>query len=184
MKKYLIVIETTPTGFSAYSPDRSAASFHGRNRSRATSMKPAKIPRLRTILQLMLILFFFPIRSLGCTCQIYGDGSPRAFRHYAKIVFAGEVVEVKQTIESERENGASQYAVRFRVERYWKGPVPAEAVVHTDLHGCGPDFKVGTRYLVYAMGKTLETACTRTRILADADRDLRELGPGKDPKRN
>jgi hypothetical protein len=81
-------------------------------------------------------------------------------RHHAKAVFVGEVLEVR---ESKQTDEVTPYAVRFRVERYWKGVETNEITVHTDLHGCGPNLEVGNEYLVYAMSKQLETGCTRTR---------------------
>jgi hypothetical protein len=99
--------------------------------------------------------------------------------HRAKSVFVGEVVEIRKTSASDSEEGTSPFAVRLRVEKYWKGVKTIAVTVHVDLHGCGPAMKVGKKYLVFAMYKTLETACSGTKELAYADADLGALRPGK-----
>ncbi len=124
-----------------------------------------------------LALFLFPLLTNGCTCEIHGDGSPRSFMRHAKAVFVGEVLEVRETTPAERKEVPSPFE-RFRVERYWKGIKTIEITVHTDLHGCGPNLEVGKRYLVYAMGKELETARSGTKELTGASADLQALGPG------
>ena len=92
--------------------------------------------------------------------------------HHAKAVFAGEVLEVRAATKAEREEYSNSYIVRMRVERYWKGIKSGEITVETDMFGCGPNLQVGTKYLVYGMGKRLNTGCTRTRKLEFASEDL------------
>jgi hypothetical protein len=128
---------------------------------------------------LMVAALFAPSSARACVCLIHGDGSASAMMRDSKVVFFGEVLDVKGTTKWEQEDGVTQYAVRFRIERYWKGVKGSETTVHTDLHGCGPNLKVGHKYLVYAVGKGRETGCTRTRPIAEADEDLRALGAGK-----
>jgi hypothetical protein len=101
-------------------------------------------------------------------------------KRHAKVVFVGEVLEIAKTPKQELEAGATQYAVRFRVNRYWKSVKTSEVIVHTDMVGCGPHFEIGKKYLVYAFGETLETRFSRTKELAFADEDLRAIGPGKE----
>jgi|HubBroStandDraft_4_1064222.scaffolds.fasta_scaffold42289_3 hypothetical protein len=103
-------------------------------------------------------------------------------KRHAKAVFVGEVLEIASTPKAELKMGASSYAIRLRVERYWKGVRTREVTVHTDMVGCGPRFEVGRKYLVYGFGKELETANTGTRELQFVDKDLREIGPGKEFK--
>jgi len=103
-------------------------------------------------------------------------------KHHAKAVFIGAVVEVREATKAEREEYSNFYIVRMRAERYWKGIESGEVNVETDLTGCGPNRKVGTKYLVYGMGKRLNTSCTRTRMLEDAEKDLRALGRAKELK--
>jgi hypothetical protein len=133
---------------------------------------------------LAMAMLLAPSLSNACTCdEIYGDGSPRSMMHRAKAVFVGEVLSVTSTSQSDLADGVTPHSARFRVERYWKGVKAREITVHTDLYGCGPNLQVGRKYLVYASGKGLETACSRTRELGLANQDLRDIGPGKEFKR-
>lgn len=115
----------------------------------------------------------------ACTIEIRGDGTPRSMLHHAKSVFTGEVLEITST---PKEIEASSFAVRLRVNRFWKGVKTREVIVHTDMNSCGPHFDVGREYLVYGFGKELETRYSRTRELRFADEDLRAIGPGKELK--
>jgi hypothetical protein len=103
-------------------------------------------------------------------------------RHHAKAVFVGEVLEVRPATKAEREEYSNLYIVRMRVERYWKGIKSGEITVQTDMFGCGPKLEVGAKYLVYGMGKHLDTGCIGTRKVEYADKDLEALGPGKEYK--
>ncbi len=102
--------------------------------------------------------------------------------HHARAVFVGEVLEVREATRSEREEYSSPFIVRMRVERYWKGIKSGEINVETDMMGCGPYFRVGEKFLVYGIGKRLSTACSGTRRLVDAEKDLETLGPPKESK--
>lgn len=135
----------------------------------------------RFIVAMMLgsVLFLIPSPGRACTCEIYGDGSPRSKMHHAKAVFVGQVLEIREATTSEREEYSNAYIVRLRVERYWKGTKTNEVNVETDMTGCGPYFRVGEKFLVYGMGKRLNTACSGTRKLEYAEKDLEALGPGK-----
>ena len=115
-------------------------------------------------------LLLIPSLTNGCTCEVYGDGSPRSLMHHAKAVFVGEVLEVRKATKSEREEDSSPYIVRMRVERYWKGIKFGEINVETDMTGCGPYFRVGEKFLVYGMGKRLSTASSGTRKLENAEK--------------
>jgi len=127
-------------------------------------------------------LLQLPSVTKGCTCEFYGDGSPRSVMHHAKVVFVGEVLEVRKATKSELEEYSGPFIVRMRVERYWKRIKSGEINVETDMTGCGPYFRVGEKFLVYGMGKRLSTACSGTRKLEDAEKDLEALGPSKEFK--
>jgi hypothetical protein len=116
----------------------------------------------------------------ACTIEFRGDGSPGYMKSHAKTVFIGEALEITEMPKADLEIGASHYAVRLRVERYWKGVKTREVVVHTDMVGCGPQFEIGQKYLVCGFGRELETVNTGTRLLRYADKDLREIGLGKE----
>ena len=66
-------------------------------------------------------LFLIPSMACACTCEIYGDGSPRSTMRHARAVFTGEVLEVREATKPEQEENSNAYIVRMRVERYWKG---------------------------------------------------------------
>ena len=134
---------------------------------------------LRRVLVLLLAIFWAGITARPCTIEALGDDTPRSRLHYAKAVFVGEVVEIGSTPQAQQEQDASASAVRFRVERYWKGVKTKEMTVHSDLSGCGPSFTVGKKYLVYTRGKTLEASPLGAQELPNATEDLRLLGPGK-----
>jgi hypothetical protein len=102
--------------------------------------------------------------------------------HHAKAVFVGEVLEVRAATKAELEQYSNSFIVRMRVERYWKGIKSGEVTVETDMFGCGPNLEVGAKYLVYGIGKRLNTGCTGTRKLENADKDLKALGPCKEYK--
>jgi hypothetical protein len=127
----------------------------------------------------MPICLVVPARAYSCTCEVYGDGSPKSLKHRAKAVFIGQVLEVREATTSEREEHSNFFIVRMRVERYWKGVKSGEVNVETDMTGCGPYFRVGEKFLVCGMGKKLETACSSTRKLEYLENDLKTLGPPK-----
>jgi hypothetical protein len=137
--------------------------------------------KLLTIAAILLLTFFFaPTRGYSCECDFTGNGSPSSMKHHAKAVFIGEVLEVREATKEEREKYSNFYIVRMRVQRYWKGIKSVEVNVETDLTGCGPNLRVGEKYLVYGMGKRLNTSCTRSRKLGDAEKDIEALGRGKE----
>jgi hypothetical protein len=130
----------------------------------------------------ILASFLAPAKAYSCTCEIFGDGGPRSMKQHAKAVFIGEVLEVRAATKAEREEYSNAYIVRMHVERYWKGIKSDEVAVETDLTGCGPNLQVGEKYLVYGMGKRLDTSCTGTRKLEYAEKDLKALGRAKELK--
>jgi len=118
--------------------------------------------------------------ACSCTCKKVGDGGPLAMERHSAAVFVGQAIEVTEPTEAERQKNYYGVGVKFRVERYWKGVKTQEiVVVHTRFWCCHPALNPGKRYLVYAIGKNLETGCTRTVPIERAEEDLRVLGPGK-----
>ena len=81
----------------------------------------------------------------------------------------------------------SSAEVRLAVDSVWKGIDSAEAVVYTvpDADGCGVEFVVGHRYLVFARrnerGELVTWLCdgTREAYLKQAVEDRRVLGTGR-----
>lgn len=97
---------------------------------------------------------------------------PRSGRSTA--VFSGEVLEIK--------SGGNFLAVRFQVERFWKGVTTEEVSVSSDSTVESPHYRVGEKYLVFVglyEGKLFSGTCSRTRKLDYAQRDLDQLGEGR-----
>jgi hypothetical protein len=99
----------------------------------------------------------------------------------AKAVFIGEVLEIREATPQENRKHSYFFVVRMRVDQYWKGVKTHEVLVsgrgETGVC-CDIRLDVGQKYLVYAVSKDMSTACTRTALLAQADKDLKVLGPG------
>jgi hypothetical protein len=109
----------------------------------------------------------------------------------SRAVFLGEVTEiVKPRTNNPKAPSADQlYAVKFKVEKSWKGVESSEVVVLSDQGRAGCYswglFLKGEKYLVYAEKRTprgapLKTlavlfSCNRTASLTDASEDLKKL---------
>jgi hypothetical protein len=111
-------------------------------------------------------------------CDFAEPPPPEQARDEATAVFSGEVVDVGVLGETQ------EYAVRFSVERVWKGVSDTEVTVrtHIDEGICGYPFEDGETYLVYAYGEPDELSTAlyhRTRHWHAADEDLNALGPGR-----
>ncbi len=133
-----------------------------------------------------LFILFFIVGSLlvintshvsACLCGFPGDqASPLESLERSDAVFVGRVLDIDKKFLG------FEYNVRFEVEKYWKGISEKNVTIETDSGGgaCGYRFEKGEEYLVYAYGDdTLSTnRCSRTRLLANAQKDLLSLGDG------
>ena len=138
----------------------------------------------RASLTLMLLAAYLLSPSLAdaceCVCTKHWNTSPLAMKRHSSAVFVGEILEVRELTEAEKTSDPIGYAIRMRVERYWKGVETKEVVVRSRLGCCSPQmWDIGRKYLVYGVGKILATTCTRTMPLEDAKDDLQALGPAK-----
>ena len=115
-------------------------------------------------------------------------------------VFSGEVISEEYRDVKEGSMGEPREAkalfIRLRVKRWWKGNRDEEVDLYTSVRKY-PDgtqsfmaddfrFRKGENYLVYAYGqgeKLRTNGCTRTKKLADAEKDLLELGEGIVPEK-
>jgi hypothetical protein len=129
------------------------------------------------------LVALIPDCASACSCG--GSGAP--FREVAKgagssAVFSGEVIDA--------EKGPQISRFTFRVSKVWKGKQRETRTVSTPSYGaaCGYPFKEGKEYLVYAYwGPTgspprpslKEDACGPTKLLSEADANLRVLGNGE-----
>lgn len=113
----------------------------------------------------------------------------------ADVVFSGQVEKI-EAAPAEQAGPKHEWAgrkVTLRVAEFWKGRPGMTIDIYTaaSTNECGYAFERGQRYLVYAdkvteqgqaTGKFSTTRCDRTRPLAGAKDDLRELGRGHKPR--
>lgn len=153
-------------------------SFRARPRFRPSSVRTPVL-----VAAILLPLMAAAPAAEACSCAPPSD--PRAELEHADAVFSGRVLEVEPEGE---ERGFRRLAVRFALDRVWKGvPEGDEVTVRTAEQSatCGYAFEPGEEYLVYAYesdsGDELTTGlCTRNAPLAQAAEDLATLG---DPAR-
>jgi hypothetical protein len=105
----------------------------------------------------------------------------------SNAVFSGKVVEIKKVEESKNTDTTTntdyyEFKVKFKVETAWKTDLPETiTIINTDSKNS--HFKLGESYLVYAYvlhydNKNLRAhigCCTRTKLLSEAEEDLREF---------
>jgi len=110
-------------------------------------------------------------------------------------VFTGKVITEEYQPVKPTSAGGDVLTVKLAVERWWKGERKKEVTLYTQTirypNGLtsfmSEDFRfhVGERYLVYAKltARGLSTNnCRRTKALALAEEDLRDLGEGRLPE--
>jgi hypothetical protein len=134
-----------------------------------------------SVLSLFCSLAFMNV-ALACDCK--PAPPPKEALEAAAAVFEGKVLKVAPATER-------SLAVTFSITRTWKGVAEekVEVLTGTDDGNCGYKFKVGSTYLVYASGATVDEKtqlstgiCHRTRPVDKADEDFKELGKGKPPE--
>jgi len=136
------------------------------------------------LLPLLTALLFVSWSEVAHACKCVEPPPPSAALASAQAVFQGEVAAIKES--------GHELIVTLRVPKAWKGIDSAEEIrvlTRKDSAACGYPFAQGVHYLVYA--QALEPAqdgvelqvlrCGRTRPLAEAEEDLRELGLGAIP---
>ena len=112
----------------------------------------------------------------ACACSCLPPGPPKSELDRSEAVFAGKVMRIR------RKN--SEVRVKFKVMTSWKGEVNKKQVITTQINSaaCGYSFERGQQYLVYAskLGSNLLSTniCSRTKLLANAQEDVSELGEG------
>ena len=122
--------------------------------------------------------WLLPTRAEACSCV--APPAPKVALQRSTAVFEGKVVALERKPELHR------LTARFEVSRVWKGELTTRAEVSTIDVGsmCGYGFEVGSSYVVYAAGEATglsTSACTRTKVSADAKDDLTALGAGTVP---
>lgn len=157
-----------------------------------------RVKRAGSTLQFIVVVSFIlslPQDGLACSCV-----APRGKRalESSAAAFSGKVRRVEY-LDADGPRVEPRIVVTFEVYRSWKGPLSKRALVHTVYNKwtCeGYFFKEGKEYLVFAgknRGRAAErfapardtlgvNPCGATRPLAEAEEDLRELGPGRAPE--
>ena len=114
-------------------------------------------------------------------CKCGPISTKQAFQH-ADVAFRGELIEHRRG------------AAVFRVDEVWKGGLRTTVEFewrdgsHGDCDGFWPQLlKVGNKLLVFGTGDSQgyyrTSICLPTKFLTDADEDLKELGPGRPPRK-
>lgn len=131
----------------------------------------------------MALLTVRPSVTYACSCVVPAE--PLEALESSSAVFVGKVVNIKEprgTIIS----SADPVKVTFDVDSSWKGVEGNKVTMTTALSSasCGFEFVEGESYIVYAYandeddsGKLEASLCSRTKLLASASEDLKELGP-------
>jgi hypothetical protein len=138
------------------------------------------------LLPLLTTLLMMSWSEVAHACKCAEPPPPSAALESAQAVFEGEVAAITES--------GSELVVTLRVPRAWKGIDSAEEIrvlTRKDSAACGFPFAQGEHYLVYAQalepardGSALQVLrCGRTRALAEAEEDVRELGLGAIPVR-
>jgi len=112
-----------------------------------------------------------------CTCvPTYVNITARNEFNLAYAVFVGKVVAIKNTPPDK--NNQYVQTVTFQVTRAWKHDVNSSLIITNRIEGCINGFEKNEEWLVYAYKNqdgTLGTycCCSRTRLLANADDDVK-----------
>ena len=143
------------------------------------------------------VILFLQQVALGCSCR--GPRGKKALEG-AVAAFSGKVKKVEY-LDADQDRVEPRIIVTFEVYRSWKGPLNQSVILHTIYNKwtCeGYFFKEGKEYLIFAYRNREHVAqkfpsgkdtlgvniCGATKPLTDAEDDLRELGPGRKPKRS
>jgi hypothetical protein len=129
-------------------------------------------------------LLAMAVSSSAWACSCAPPPPPKQSLAKSAAVFAGKVTAVKRD--------GFQVRVTFEISKTWKGTKGKTVEVTTASSGaaCGYAFKKGSSYLVYCYAPKVEgkkatmlstNICSRTKTLASAKADLKDLGPGKKP---
>lgn len=139
--------------------------------------------RLAVLCGVLLLgtLYFYPTACYACDCA--APPPPREALENSYAVFSGKVIAIEEPPQGQMMSTSDPVTVTFEVKESWKGNFDGTATVKTPMASvsCGFSFIEGEQYLVYAHGDehAIEVSlCSRTLLLAGADQDLLELGPG------
>jgi hypothetical protein len=157
--------------------------------------------RLLKIVLIICILFSIPNQiALANRCfMLENDGIPEQLQR-AIAVFSGRVIaqEYKPltTLTRGQVDGTKVLVVKLAVAEWWKGDLGEEVEMYTSVvkypdgsttfYAEDFNFELGKEYLVFASGlmEQLRTdICQGTKKIEFAEKDIKELGEGKLPKK-
>ncbi|CAH1054551.1 hypothetical protein [Paenibacillus pseudetheri] len=131
----------------------------------------------------MALLTVHPSVTYACSCVVPAE--PLEAMESSSAVFTGKVVDKKEP-KGTLISSADPVKVTFEVDSSWKGVEGNQVTLTTALSSasCGFEFVEGESYIVYASAngegesdKLVASLCSRTKLLASASEDLKELGP-------
>src|SRR5215472_8242149 len=142
----------------------------------------------------LAIIVTHPARPVRC----FAPGTLSQELAKATAVFSGKVVGRDYVVENTPSGEVAQrLVIDIAVARVWKGHMKPNVTVYTweyllpngymRIFGENFNFEDETEYLVYAFGEPdhlWADQCSRTRELAKAPADLKELGDGREPTPN
>jgi hypothetical protein len=132
------------------------------------------------IVPIVLVMHSFQVHA--CSCRPPRSVADELER--AAAVFAGRVMKTEDPATGPIWGSMDSITVTLETSTVWKGALTPTLTVTTPRSGasCGFPFAKGDEYLVYASagGTGLSVSlCSRTKRVAEAAEDLKELGTGK-----
>jgi len=144
---------------------------------------------MRRILPLLFLIAYSVLGAKSASACVCGSDNIKSGNDNVRVGIAKEFNESAAVFSGEV-IATDIFSIKFRVIRSWKG-APSEGITlstgakdidGTYYHGasdCVYSFKVGEKYLVYARrsddGALTAYKCTRTNLLANSGRDMKEL---------
>ena len=131
----------------------------------------------------------FANRVFACGCL--GTAFGPDYRQRADVVFVGKVVAKRKSDAVEKDG----VEVTLEVERVWKGTIFKRTFVYTGATGdlypfidsCAIPFLMDQHYVVFAYrwhGQLVTDVCTGSGGFPYANEVIKQLGPGKPPRRS
>ncbi len=158
--------------------------FAPRHLSRSVSRVSDYVEIMKVLIRIILLfisLTLFASIVYPCDCD---TGTPREKLQSAKVVFVGKVVE----IGSNDKSPWATVAIKFKVERYWKG-VKEKYITVVSAPGicctCGLPVKLKAKWLIYAFETEeghLATSICGSMSYEYATEDLRIISKRKNIK--
>ena len=141
---------------------------------------------MQVALVLSLIgLWLFANSEVSHACSCVPPGSPSQELAQSAVVFVGMVTSVREFSDPKATTYSSMdpTTVEFEVDTVWKGPSHETTSLTTARMGasCGFTFVEGEEYIVYSRDGATVSLCSRTRPVAAAEEDFKDLGEGRKP---